>query len=347
MQNQPQVSELDLRDRLDDILDALERGEAFALTRNGRPIGELVPTNQYDFITPELWTAFDDLPMCGQPSAVAEWLMSTGADAWIPRVRWTAFLTEQGGSAGDKGVRESIQQQVPVSWFGGPALAPLEEWPRAEDGTPLAKVLSLALVQFQFEASDPEPRPRDSWDTPAGLLPEDGYLELFHDIRSGASASVLRWIPEPETLELVEPPDDLELPSMVCQEVYPLRGWTLPSPLDLAHDEFELGENLVMALQLAWLMQRRGVDELPQNTQPTPTTHVFGHGHADRAGAEQQLVTALPLGADDAWILLFDIESWTVFEDWWGDVPQVEVWIRRSDLVARRFEEACVLVRFD
>ena len=38
-----QISQRDLRLRYRDIMDAVERGEAFTVTRDGRPMGQLVP----------------------------------------------------------------------------------------------------------------------------------------------------------------------------------------------------------------------------------------------------------------------------------------------------------------
>lgn len=39
----PQISQRDLRLRSKEIMDAVERGQSFAVTRDGREIGELVP----------------------------------------------------------------------------------------------------------------------------------------------------------------------------------------------------------------------------------------------------------------------------------------------------------------
>jgi prevent-host-death family protein len=39
----PEISQRDLRARPVDIVDAAARGQAFTVTREGRPIGELVP----------------------------------------------------------------------------------------------------------------------------------------------------------------------------------------------------------------------------------------------------------------------------------------------------------------
>lgn len=43
MTSQPEISQRDLRLRSKEIMDAVERGEAFTVTRDGREIGELLP----------------------------------------------------------------------------------------------------------------------------------------------------------------------------------------------------------------------------------------------------------------------------------------------------------------
>ena len=40
---QPEISQRDLQTNSGDILDALEAGQAFTITRDGRQIGELIP----------------------------------------------------------------------------------------------------------------------------------------------------------------------------------------------------------------------------------------------------------------------------------------------------------------
>jgi prevent-host-death family protein len=45
-----QVSQRDLRLRSRDIIDAVERGESFTVTRDGRPMGQLIPLRR-SFIT--------------------------------------------------------------------------------------------------------------------------------------------------------------------------------------------------------------------------------------------------------------------------------------------------------
>jgi prevent-host-death family protein len=44
--SQPEITQRDLRMRSKEIMDAVEHGQAFTVTRDGRSIGELVPLRQ-------------------------------------------------------------------------------------------------------------------------------------------------------------------------------------------------------------------------------------------------------------------------------------------------------------
>src|SRR5215468_3589350 len=46
MTSQPEITQRDLRNRSREIMDAVERGQAFTVTRDGHRIGELVPLRQ-------------------------------------------------------------------------------------------------------------------------------------------------------------------------------------------------------------------------------------------------------------------------------------------------------------
>jgi len=46
MSSQPEITQRDLRMRSKEIMDAVERGQAFTVTRDGHRIGELVPLRQ-------------------------------------------------------------------------------------------------------------------------------------------------------------------------------------------------------------------------------------------------------------------------------------------------------------
>jgi antitoxin (DNA-binding transcriptional repressor) of toxin-antitoxin stability system len=43
MAAQPEITQRDLRNRSEEILDAVENGQSFSVTRGDRPIGELIP----------------------------------------------------------------------------------------------------------------------------------------------------------------------------------------------------------------------------------------------------------------------------------------------------------------
>jgi prevent-host-death family protein len=58
MSAQPEVTQRDLRNRSREIMDAVERGQAFTVTRDGHRIGELIPLRgRRRFVTREEFAA--------------------------------------------------------------------------------------------------------------------------------------------------------------------------------------------------------------------------------------------------------------------------------------------------
>jgi prevent-host-death family protein len=58
MSAQPEITQRDLRNRSREIMDAVERGQAFTVTRDGHRIGELVPLRRRrGFVTREEFAA--------------------------------------------------------------------------------------------------------------------------------------------------------------------------------------------------------------------------------------------------------------------------------------------------
>jgi antitoxin (DNA-binding transcriptional repressor) of toxin-antitoxin stability system len=47
------VSQRELRDDSDEIMRGLDRGESYVVTRNGVPVGELVPSRRHRFVSAE------------------------------------------------------------------------------------------------------------------------------------------------------------------------------------------------------------------------------------------------------------------------------------------------------
>jgi prevent-host-death family protein len=58
MSTQHEITQRDLRNRSREIMDAVERGQAFTVTRDGHRIGELIPLrNRRRFVTREEFAA--------------------------------------------------------------------------------------------------------------------------------------------------------------------------------------------------------------------------------------------------------------------------------------------------
>lgn len=58
MSEHPEISQRDLRNRSREIMDAVERGQAFTVTRDGHRIGELIPLRRRRrFVTREEFAA--------------------------------------------------------------------------------------------------------------------------------------------------------------------------------------------------------------------------------------------------------------------------------------------------
>ncbi len=58
MAAQPEITQRDLRNRSREIMDAVERGQAFTVTRDGHRIGELIPLRKRRrFVTREEFAA--------------------------------------------------------------------------------------------------------------------------------------------------------------------------------------------------------------------------------------------------------------------------------------------------
>ena len=60
------ITQRELRNGSGEIMRALDRGESFVVTRNGAPVGELVPLRRHRFVTAEAAAAaFSGAPRIG------------------------------------------------------------------------------------------------------------------------------------------------------------------------------------------------------------------------------------------------------------------------------------------
>ena len=55
--HEQEITQRDLRSRSGEIMDSVEHGETFIVTRNGTPIGELIPLRRHRTVTREQFVA--------------------------------------------------------------------------------------------------------------------------------------------------------------------------------------------------------------------------------------------------------------------------------------------------
>lgn len=293
-------------------------------------------------------------PLHGPFGQIEAWLHSgpAGAEHLLDEVAWSPVLSDQSFDPGEEELRELWTTGGWVSWLGGPAAAPLERWPRRADGTALAHVLTLDLADLNGTL---DAQGKAVWPGLREGLPTSGVLEVFHDLQSfgyeaeegSSGAWLVRWVEDPDRNDFVRPPADLDAPGPVCQPVIALPGFTLPPAADRAGGPLQAAitaEGLEEALRRAWLVQRFGSSK----GLPIPVSHVYGHSQHGEVNARELLGKLVPLTRPgDEHRLILDLESWTSLAGWFGDAGSLEVWIRASDLSARRFDNAWCLIRTD
>lgn len=238
-----------------------------------------------------------------------------------------------------------------ASRFGGrPDLPPQVAWPRRDGaGAPLSFLAQLDL------ASVPDP---------TGLLPAAGWLLFFYDAveqpwgfdpRHRGAARVLHVDDERASLRRTDPPPDLAreaifAPAAVVTEL----AGTLPqlevdlgfalAPGDLEAYHALLQEHFFGPAHGRW-HRLLGWPIQIQNDMRLEC-QLASHGIDCGAG---------PYGHDDAreleagagdWMLLLQVDSEEEGPGWmWGDAGCVYFWIRRQDLVARRFEDVWAILQ--
>ncbi|WBL18790.1 DUF1963 domain-containing protein [Citricoccus sp. NR2] len=246
-----------------------------------------------------------------------------------------------------------------LSWFGGPAIEPLSEWPRTDQGEPLAHIATIFLpeVQAMIESDDLS---EEDWPEPGARLPESGYLEVFHHLETygnpeddGTQGWLVRHVPWAVDADsfpaLVSPPDDLDTPSEVCQAVWVHGGFSVPRAVDFTDDSderFEAAERVESELYATWMFNRTLGKKVKEPL--IPFSHLYGHSDSGTEYALDILQEVRPLRRDgDRHILLLSVESWTFFDGWFGDAGNFEVWIRESDLRDGSFDQSWCMIRTD
>ncbi|WP_166392188.1 DUF1963 domain-containing protein [Nocardioides ochotonae] len=246
------------------------------------------------------------------------------------------------------------------SWFGGRPLAPAgEEWPRRADGTPLAHVVQVDL--------------NDDWEMmrPEIGLPSRGLLQVFHDLETygnpedaGDVAWRVRWF-DTDDFDGFAPtarPDDLPIPACTGPlAARPSPMATVPSVLDLHHpdqdtwdrykriqtwlENYPYTHNRLMAPDLAATSSPWGGDP----SRLVPVSRLCGYGYNEFNPDYQKILDAqLPLSVGDEHVMFADINPGQFTdEDWFHGQRHLQIWMRRSDLAERRFDDCWAFIRLD
>jgi uncharacterized protein YwqG len=258
------------------------------------------------------------------------------------------------------------QADYGLAWFGGqPASAGDEAvWPCDAAGRPLFHV-----VQVSFAAERDLNQGARRYDTTG--LPKRGLIQLFHDLETfgepGDAATEpwhVRWLDlDAESIpdRLLALPDALDTdryqPAIpINADVVP----TIPSPLDfVGSDEECLRYERLYELVEGTPNRRnasgsragvRAVTPWDREYEPVePVSRMGGFGYNEsNPDVDDDLAKALPLDEGDSRVLLFDInpEQFTD-RDWFHGGRHLQVWIRRSDLSAHRFDDVWCIIRTD
>ncbi|MCO1337466.1 hypothetical protein BJH93_00915 [Kocuria polaris] len=294
-------------------------------------------------------------PIHASPEPIVEWARSArfAAAGLDKRFQFCVVLSEQGFEPGDSELVDDFWPSgAQVCWLGGPAaLASPEDWPRSVSGEPLAHVVTIDLA-CTYGVMDREFRGFWRGHDLGEDLPKEGFLQVFfllgafgHDAEDGAEGAwQVRWSSSREGLNLVQPPEDLDLPSEVCQLALPMASFSIPSPLDVKDEAFEAAEAANESYQSSWNFERTGGTD----KRPFPVSRLYGHSdHGEGLAVDEVLPEVLPLDEGDEYRLVLEVESWSALEGWFGDVGTLEVWMRRSDLLEQRFENAWCILRTD
>ncbi|WP_299168800.1 DUF1963 domain-containing protein [uncultured Arthrobacter sp.] len=296
-------------------------------------------------------------PINGSNKDIAAWLQHPAIDTpgLADDIRFSVALTAANVPAGREDIDQFWDGTAHLSWLGGPSVGPLPQWPQRRDGKKLAHVATLHLVEV---ADVVDANHRQAWGPgmpdrhdPAQSLPDSGVLEIFHDCETygydstdGASGAwQVRWVAAPDG-SIIDPPENAETPTDVCQVVIPSASFSVRSPedsIDLPEDDFNRIEHANNAILEAWLSFYKAGREKVY----TPLSHVYGHSWKGTNELNDTLEQVLPVASSDEHVLILDLESWTHLEGWFGDAGHLEIWMRRSDLAGRNFDKAWCFIR--
>jgi uncharacterized protein YwqG len=252
-----------------------------------------------------------------------------------------------------------VDLYAPGSWLAGAPVSDVADWPTDHSGVPLAHIVQVDLGGVAT----------DDWpgDVLGDLgLPDTGVLQLFHDLATYGSEPVdkkadgwqVRWVRQPNRL-LSQPEQMDETSFRPAQRVHAIPALSVPSAevFRAKRAVWERYERVAEHIEdQLYTPRHRGMDKDDQRPSAWET-RPYGTEEASRMGGfgfnplleefREVLEEVLPLEQDDEYFLLFDLAGVRHLEDWFGDCGHLQVWIRRRELAARRFDDVWCFIRTD
>ncbi|WP_181149808.1 DUF1963 domain-containing protein [Arthrobacter sp. MYb227] len=252
-----------------------------------------------------------------------------------------------------------------ASWFGGRPFATGQSWPVGPDGIPLTHIVQ---VDLGYEAVNVG----DHGFEPTGLPPE-GIIQLFHDTENMGDPedvedlasppwAVRYFIPasdEIDTFEILDTPAGVRDPIplipldidgfMTVKDQFSIK-FTNERVHDRYSELFELAEfeiyDRLLRFEAPRLEHRPGD---PGFHAEERISRMSGWSPGEiREEYEGILPEVLPLAdTSDGYVLLFEFNPRTFDTPGWFHEPPLQVWILKSDLDARRFENVRCLIWTD
>lgn len=245
-----------------------------------------------------------------------------------------------------------------MGWLAGRAAAGRgPTWPESSNGEPLTHIVAIDLA-----ATDGDLGGRQTIFADLDL-PTRGVLQLFHDLETcgdepddaDAHAWQVQWVEQPAGLQKL--PGTLKCDYRDPAPVSPQPALSI-LPLDAVGLQGEERKRYAAIFDHIEDDLRSPVStgSFTEDTRPSrwesgyipeaPTSRIGGFGHrAWNDELEELLTDVLPLDAGDEYSLLFDIAGVRHLEGWFGDSGHLQVWIRRSDLRVRRFDQVWCIIR--
>ncbi|MFC6154102.1 DUF1963 domain-containing protein [Nocardioides yefusunii] len=263
------------------------------------------------------------------------------------------------------GLDERLMAHEDLSWLGGRPLAlGLTEWPRTAAGAPLTHLFTAHLTTLS-------PWREIGFPTP-------GVLQVFHDLVSTGDpaqaqarengAWLVRFVRDadlPSNLAVtpvLEWPRDVDVADRVAPvPTSPHLVATVPHPLspgDVTQEERDRHGRVVDLLEW-WTRVTNAINAperehgedpfLDPDRAPLPSTTRIGGFPAAPADAQHDamLAQALPLGPEDSYVLLADVNPAELTDQRWFHGGHLQVWIRSMDLALGRLEKAWCVIRTD